>query len=150
MFKPSSNGFTNRSKEVLLLWILFYGLRFTFGFFMLPCLFLAGFFSPVGKGLTSWFSCVSLSHMVSRVRCGTWLYRFLIFTVSSSFLFTLKKVTLNKKYLFSLQRKREFNRLFNILLSNSQNMCHGYSKNPSRWERAFWAPTTYVNWKIGR
>ena len=38
-----------------------------------------------GKGLTSWlgfvmFNCVfSLYHMVSWVRCGTWLYRYLIF-----------------------------------------------------------------------
>ena len=43
-----------------------------FVFAMLSCL------SPNGKGLTSWLSCVlcflvflSLSHMVSRVRCGT-------------------------------------------------------------------------------
>ena len=42
--------------------------------------------SLVGKGLTSWLSCMwcflvvlSLSHTVSFVRCGTWLYRFLIF-----------------------------------------------------------------------
>ena len=41
---------------------------------------------PAEKGLTSWLSCVccflvflSLSHMVSWVRCGTGVYRFLIF-----------------------------------------------------------------------
>ena len=39
--------------------------------------------SPAGKGLTSWllyvmFNCVlSVSHVVSWVRCGTWLYRIL-------------------------------------------------------------------------
>ena len=42
------------------------------------CLFLAALLSPAGKGLNSWLSCVlrclvflSLSHMVSRVRCDT-------------------------------------------------------------------------------
>ena len=54
---------------------------------ILSCLFLAALWSPTWKGLTSWLSCVwcflmflSLSHMVSWVRCGIWLYRFLIFT----------------------------------------------------------------------
>ena len=43
--------------------------------------------SPAWKGLTSWFLLVMfivfllLSHVVSWVRCGTWLYRFLIFAV---------------------------------------------------------------------
>ena len=44
---------------------------------MLLRLFIAALWSPVGKGLTSWlsfvmFNCVlSLSHVVSWVRCGT-------------------------------------------------------------------------------
>ena len=44
--------------------------------------FICALWSPAGKGLTSWLSFVvsamslSLSH---RVRCGTWLYRFLIY-----------------------------------------------------------------------
>ena len=52
---------------------------------MLSLLFIAALWSPVGKGLTSWllfvmFNCVlSLSHVVSCVRCGTCLYRFLVF-----------------------------------------------------------------------
>ena len=61
---------------------------------ILPCLFLAPLWSPVGKGLTSWPSCIwcflvflSLSQMVSRVRCGTWLYRFLIFTFFLTFIY---------------------------------------------------------------
>ena len=48
--------------------------------------------SPAGKGLISWlrvcvvFSCIlSLSHMVSRVSCGTWLYRFLVFVLCFKF-----------------------------------------------------------------
>ena len=54
-------------------------------FVMLSCLFIAALWSPVGKGLTSLLSYVVLncifvtSHVVSRVRCDTWLYRFLIF-----------------------------------------------------------------------
>ena len=53
-------------------------LLFVFVFALLP--------AAVGKGLTSWLSCMwcflvllSLSHMVSWVRCCTWLYQFLIF-----------------------------------------------------------------------
>ena len=54
-------------------------------FFKLSRLFIAALWSPAGKWLTSWllfvmFNCVlSLSHVVYWVRCGTWLYRFLIF-----------------------------------------------------------------------
>ena len=43
---------------------------------------------PAWKGLTSWHSCMwcflvflSLSHVVSWVRCGTWFYWFLIFAL---------------------------------------------------------------------
>ena len=60
-------------------------LCFTFVFIILSCLFQAALWSPAGKGLTSWLSCVwcfpvflSLYHMVSQVRCSTWLHRFLI------------------------------------------------------------------------
>ena len=60
----------------------------------LSCLLIAALWSPSGKMLTSWllfvmFNCVlSLSNVVSWVRCGTWLYRFLIF---GAFL-TLKEI----------------------------------------------------------
>ena len=43
-------------------------------------LFFAALWSPVRKGLTTWlsfvmFNCIlSLSHAVSWVRCGAWLY----------------------------------------------------------------------------
>ena len=56
-------------------------------FVMLSCLFIAAVWSPAGKGLTSWllfvmFNCVlSLSNVVSWFRCGTCLYRFLIFAI---------------------------------------------------------------------
>ena len=53
-------------------------LFFMFVFDMLSSLLLAALWSPVGKGLTSWLFYVlcflvllSLSHMVSRVRCCT-------------------------------------------------------------------------------
>ena len=54
-------------------------------FVMLSRLFIAALWSTAGKGLTSWlsfvmFNCVCATfHVVSWVRCGTWLYRFLIF-----------------------------------------------------------------------
>ena len=60
------------------------------GFFLLLSYFLAfvrvcALWSPAGKGLTSWLSFVVSNceyvavSFVSWVRCGTWLYRFLIF-----------------------------------------------------------------------
>ena len=43
-------------------------------------LFICALWSPAGKGLTSWLSFVFVTFpLVSWVRCGTWLYRFLIF-----------------------------------------------------------------------
>ena len=49
-------------------------------------LFVCALWSPAGKGLNSWLSFVASNcefvtfPLVSWVRCGTWLYRFLIFT----------------------------------------------------------------------
>ena len=49
-----------------------------FEFVMLSCLFIAALWLLAGKGLTSWLSCMgcylsflSLSHVVSWVKCGT-------------------------------------------------------------------------------
>ena len=48
-------------------------------------LYICALWSPAGKGLTSWLSFVVSYYdfitfpLVSCVRCGTWLYRFLIF-----------------------------------------------------------------------
>ena len=60
-----------------------------FSVLCLPCLcahlFIDALWSPAGKGLTSWFSFVVSTcefvtfPLVSWVRCGTILYRFLIF-----------------------------------------------------------------------
>ena len=55
-------------------------------------LFIYALWSPAGKELTSWLSFVlstvslSLSHLVSWVRCGTCLYRFLIFAPLLTFI----------------------------------------------------------------
>ena len=56
-------------------------------FLMLSRLFIAALWSSAGKGLTSWLLLVMfivfllLSNVVSWVRCGTLLYRFLVFAV---------------------------------------------------------------------
>ena len=72
------NSFTDRSKAVLLLWIIY----------VISVLFLYAFvgalWSPAGKGLTSWLSFVMSNcevvtfPLVSWVRCGAWLYQFLM------------------------------------------------------------------------
>ena len=81
---PPVKYFTDRSKAVLLLWIFFF-----FSVLCLLCLytrlFICALWSPVGKGLPSWLSFVVSNcefvtfPLVSWVRCGTLLYRFLIF-----------------------------------------------------------------------
>ena len=49
-------------------------------FFMLSCLFIAALWSAAGTGLTSLLlikmfnNVLSLSHVVTWVRCGFWLY----------------------------------------------------------------------------
>ena len=55
-------------------------------------LFICALWSPAGKGLTSWLSFVVSNckfvtlPLVSWVRCGTWLYRFLIFAPLLTFM----------------------------------------------------------------
>ena len=73
MFKPSSI-FTDCSKTVLLFMIIFVICVLCVSV-ILSCLFLASFWSPAGKGLSSWllyvmfFVFLSLSHMVTWDRC---------------------------------------------------------------------------------
>ena len=67
----------------------FCGLILLFVFVILLCLSLAALGSPVRKGLTAWLSCMWCflvvvfvtfpNDVLSQVRCGTWLYKFLIF-----------------------------------------------------------------------
>ena len=74
------NIFTDHSKAVLLLWIIYAMSCFRYAFVRV-------LWSPAGKGLTSWLSCVMSNcevvtfPLVSWVRCGAWLYRFLIFVL---------------------------------------------------------------------
>ena len=57
-------------------------------------LLVGALWSPAGKGLTSWLSFVMSScdvvtfPLVSLVRCGAWLYRFLIFVLFLTFVGT--------------------------------------------------------------
>ena len=97
MFKPSSSFLTGNSKALLLLF----------------CLFLAALWSLAGKGLTSWLSCMwcflvfsSLSYMVSWVRCGIWLYGFLIYVFFLSFIVTAW--TQSSKLLFQFSKGHDF------------------------------------------
>ena len=50
-----------------------------FVFVMLSCLFIAALWLPLGSLVCDVYLLLSLSQVVSLVRCGTWLYRFLIF-----------------------------------------------------------------------
>ena len=67
---------------------------------MLSRLFIAALCSPAGKGMSSWLLLVVfivfllLSHVISWVRCGIWLYRFLIFVVFLTFTAALHKTNL--------------------------------------------------------
>ena len=59
LFKPSSkNIFTDRSKAVLLLWIISNIVMLHVSVCCAVCLFLVAFWSPAGKELTSWLSCL--------------------------------------------------------------------------------------------
>ena len=78
-----------------------------FMFIWLSCLFLAALWSPAGKELIRVvFSCFFfyLSHMVLWVRYGTWMYRFLIFTFLSAFIFLLYSKTCVKRPLLKDQK----------------------------------------------
>ena len=77
--------FTDHSKAVLLLWLFYVFISVLCLLCLCVPLFICALWSPVGKGLTSWLSFVVSNcefvtfPLVSWVRCGTSLYRFLIF-----------------------------------------------------------------------
>ena len=84
---PPVKLFTDHSKAVLLLWII-YVISVLFLLCFCARLFIDALLSPAGKGwpLGSrlWCPIVKLSRtfpLVSGVRCGAWLYRFLIFAL---------------------------------------------------------------------
>ena len=74
-------------------------------------LFICASWSPAGKGLTSWLSFVVSSvsftfPLVSWVRCGTWLYRFLIFAtlLTLTLCSSVNSVRKWRKKLFQLKK----------------------------------------------
>ena len=64
----SKNIFTDRSKVVLPLWIVF--VVNVLCFFMLSRLFIAALWSPAGKGLTSWRLFVMFNYVFVTFPCG--------------------------------------------------------------------------------
>ena len=94
-WSPPVKYFTDRSKAVLLLWII-HVISVVFLLCVCGRMFFVALWSPAGKGLTSWLSFVMSNceivtfPLVSCVRCGTWLNRFLIFALF---------LTLNTTYL---------------------------------------------------
>ena len=57
MLKPSGSFLTERSKGGLLLWIISV-ICVSYLSVILSCLSIASLWSPTGKGLTSWLSCM--------------------------------------------------------------------------------------------
>ena len=100
MLKPSSNVFTDRSKAVHLLWILFVIYVSCLSLLCYLVCFLQHFGHLLGKGwplislVCDVFIVLSHSHMVSRYKGGTWLYRFLIFALCIKYIQKVD-VTLN-------------------------------------------------------
>ena len=90
---PPVKYLTDHSKAFLLLWI-FYVLSVLCLLCLCTHLFICALSSPSGKGLTSWLSfevynCEFATFpLVSWVRCGTWLYRFLVFAPLLTFIIT--------------------------------------------------------------
>ena len=94
---PPVKYFTDRSKAVLLLWT-FYVFPVLCLLCLCVCLFICALWSPAEKGLASGLSfvvsyCEFVSFpLVSWVRCGTWLYRFLIFASLLTFIVSNEKM----------------------------------------------------------
>ena len=92
--------FTDHCKAVFLLWII-YAISVLFLLCIRARLLTDALWSPAGKGLTSRLSFVMSNceivtfPLLSWVRCGAWLYRFLIVVLFLSLLLRLKK---NKVY----------------------------------------------------
>ena len=87
---PSGKIFYLPSKVELLLWII-HVISVLFLLCFYAHLFIVALWSPAGKGLTSWLSIVMCNcefvtfPLVSWIRCGTSLYRFLIFALFLTF-----------------------------------------------------------------
>ena len=130
-FKLYSKYFTDRSKAMLLLWIIYV----LFCLFLLCFhvrLFVDAFWSPAKKRLTSWLSFVMSNcgvitfPLVSWVRCGAWLYRFLILPSFSPCLDLLNPchakyfIYYPSLYLYTVNLSRSrCKRVFSIRVENS-------------------------------
>ena len=107
--KPPVKYFTDRSKAVLLLWIFYVLMLFPALCLLCLCarLFIIALWSPAWKGLTSWLSFVVSNSefvtfpLVSWVRCGTWLYRFLIFPLLLTFLTFFTRISFSHFVVFA-------------------------------------------------
>ena len=95
--------FTDRSKAVLLLWII--NVIFVLCLLCLSArLFIVALWAPAGKGLTSWLSFVMSCFefvtfpLVSWVRCGIWLHRFLIFVLFLTLMYFNDQIFNKKKW----------------------------------------------------
>ena len=88
---PPVKYLNDRSKALVLLWII-HVISVLFLLCFRVRLFIDALWSPAGKGLTSWLSfmmsnCEVVTFpVVSWVRCGAWLYRFLIFAFFLTFI----------------------------------------------------------------
>ena len=85
---PLHTSFVNHLCYLCLVFIMLSGL------FIAACGHLLGKGWPLGPCLWCLIVFLSLSHVVSLVRCGTWLYRFLIF---SAFLILMMQIPNTKK-----------------------------------------------------
>ena len=90
--------------------------------------------SPAGRGLTSWLSFV-VSYcefvtfpLVSWVRCGTWLYQFLIFAP----LLTLINIRFCQRYIMQIHNfLMQLRSRFGLLIRNNSKNCGCYISNES-------------------
>ena len=112
---------------------------FLFCFVMLSCTSVCWYiFSPAGKGLTSWLSFVMSNYdvvtfpLVSWVRCGAWLYWFLIFALFLTFI--IQKNLWIPFYLWPIQKD---NQLLKKLAMQPYVCMPGYKPN-NGWK--LWCP----------
>ena len=100
---------------------------------MFSYLFVVALWSPAGKGLTSWLSCLwcfivflLLSHVLSWVRCGAWLYRYLIFAFFLTFM--MKSHLLNNSLCrYTLLRSNSNVNQQHMLLGEKENFIDVYT-----------------------
>ena len=152
---PPVKYFTDRSKAVFLLWV-FYVFSVLCLLCLCECLFTCALWSPAGKGLTSWLSFVVSNckfvtfPLVSWVRCGTWLFRFLIFAPLLTLtlkIFSMTRVdTLTSLLTATDTTKTDLQigvhiwKLFFLFLN--QNICCTQKNHLS--DTLFWAPKTHI------